>query len=68
MVEIWKGDELVLRREGKNKGADGTGIYTKFGIYKWVSNPNNPTRVVIHDNLRIGDHTANRAIVDPSRS
>jgi hypothetical protein len=71
LIEIWRGADLVYRQTGKaTKADDHKGVYAKFGVYKWGWKGVGPTpvthrRVVLHDELRIGDQSASRAAVAP---
>jgi hypothetical protein len=62
LLQIWQDGELVVDRPGPNTFNDQEGPYFKMGIYKGWSNPENQgvvdTRLLFHDELRIGDGSA----------
>lgn len=58
LLEVWKNDELVVRRTGPNTYNDKIGPYFKLGIYKpeWVKSPeksNTTQRVIYFDEIRL---------------
>ena len=58
VCEFWQDGRQVCHVEGRNKDADGYGVYTKFGVYKWDWADDDPDdsdtskRVVFHDEYR----------------
>lgn len=69
VLQIWKDGELVVDRPGPNTFNDQEGPYMKWGIYKGWSNPDNvgviDTRLLFHDELRMGDGSAAYCDVAP---
>ncbi len=60
LIEAWKDGELVTRRQGPNAYNDEQGLYFKWGIYHTEGR-----RVLVNDELRIGDEHATFADVTP---
>lgn len=69
LVELWRDGTPVFSRYGVRTNYDNAGVYPKLGIYRWTWATNPPptelTRVVFHDELRIGDRSAGYPGVAP---
>jgi hypothetical protein len=69
LIEIWRDGALVFSRYGVRTNYDDLGVYPKLGVYRWTWATNPPstelTRVVLHDEMRIGDSAAGYAGVAP---
>jgi hypothetical protein len=69
LIEIWRDGGLVFSRYGVRTNYDDLGAYPKLGVYRWTWATAPPatelTRVVFHDEMRIGDSAAGYAGVAP---
>ncbi len=60
-LEVWKDGERIVEHAGPNCYNDRRGLYFKWGLYHTQRN-----RGLFNDELRIGDHWASYACVDPA--
>lgn len=69
LIEIWRDGGLVFWRYGLRTSYDDLGVHPKLGVYRWTWATAPPatelTRVVFHDEMRIGDSAAGYAGVAP---
>jgi len=72
-MQIWRDGKLIINRTGPNQYNGETSPYPKMGLYKSVWKPGRPktntdSRVIYHDELRIGGASSFYAQVAPPGS